>query len=50
MKDFPVSEEESTQENWLKKKGTDGWVWRFYVKSEFSDLDPRVPSTGSGIS
>lgn len=26
MKDFPISEQEFTQENLLKKKGTDGWV------------------------
>ena len=26
MKDFPISEQESTEENLLKKKGTDGWV------------------------
>ena len=26
MKDFPISEQESTQENLFKKKGTDGWV------------------------
>lgn len=26
MKDFPISEQEFTQENLLKKKGTDGCV------------------------